>query len=34
MGVSFHPELKPRPFEPHPMLSSFIGAAVEPSRRV
>ena len=31
IGVQFHPELKSRPFEPHPLFSSFIGAAVEQS---
>ena len=34
VGVQFHPELKSRPFEPHPLFSSFIGAAVEQSRLV
>jgi len=34
IGVKFHPELKSRPFEPHPLFSSFIGAAVEQSRLV
>ena len=34
IGVQFHPELKSRPFEPHPLFSSFIGAAVEKSRLV
>ena len=34
MGVQFHPELKSRPFEPHPLFSSFIGAAVDQSRLV
>ncbi len=29
IGVQFHPELKSRPFEPHPLFASFIGAAVE-----
>jgi CTP synthase len=33
-GVPFHPELKSRPFEPHPPFSSFIEAAVEQNRRV
>jgi CTP synthase len=28
IGVQFHPELKSRPFEPHPLFASFIGAAV------
>ena len=34
IGVQFHPELKSRPFEPHPLFSAFIGAAVEQSRLV
>jgi CTP synthase len=34
VGVQFHPELKSRPFEPHPLFASFIGAAVEQSRMV
>jgi CTP synthase len=34
IGVQFHPELKSRPFEVHPLFSSFIGAAVEQSRLV
>ena len=34
IGVQFHPELKSRPFEPHPLFASFIGAAVEQSRLV
>jgi CTP synthase len=34
IGVQFHPELKSRPFKPHPLFSSFIGAAVEQSRLV
>jgi CTP synthase len=34
IGVQFHPELKSRPFDPHPLFSSFIGAAVEQSRLV
>ena len=32
IGVQYHPELKSRPFEPHPLFESFIGAAVEQSR--
>ena len=32
IGVQYHPELKSRPFEPHPLFRSFIGAAVEQSR--
>jgi CTP synthase len=34
IGVQFHPELKSRPFEPHPLFASFIEAAVEQSRLV
>jgi CTP synthase len=34
IGVQFHPELKSRPFDPHPLFSSFIGAAVDQSRLV
>ncbi|MGD2131160.1 MAG: CTP synthase [Maricaulaceae bacterium] len=34
IGVQFHPELKSRPFEPHPLFVSFIGAAIEQSRLV
>ncbi len=34
VGVQFHPELKSRPFEPHPLFASFIAAAVEQSRLV
>jgi CTP synthase len=34
VGVQFHPELKSRPFEPHPLFASFIGAAVHQSRLV
>jgi CTP synthase len=34
IGVQFHPELKSRPFAPHPLFASFIGAAVERSRLV
>jgi CTP synthase len=34
IGVQFHPELKSRPFEPHPLFASFIHAAVEQSRLV
>ncbi len=32
VGVQFHPELKSRPFEPHPLFSSFIAAAIDQSR--
>jgi CTP synthase len=34
LGVQFHPELKSRPFDPHPLFKSFIHAAVEQSRLV
>ena len=34
LGVQFHPELKSKPFEPHPLFASFIKAAVEQSRLV
>jgi CTP synthase len=34
IGVQFHPELKSRPFEPHPLFRSFITAAIEQSRLV
>jgi CTP synthase len=32
VGVQFHPELKSRPFDPHPLYASFVAAAVEQSR--
>jgi CTP synthase len=32
VGVQFHPELKSRPFEPHPLFASFIEAAAVQSR--
>ena len=32
VGVQFHPELKSRPFAPHPLFAAFIRAAVEQSR--
>ena len=34
IGVQYHPELKSRPFAPHPLFASFIAAAVEQSRLV
>ena len=34
VGVQFHPELKSRPFKPHPLFASFIAAAVKQSRLV
>jgi CTP synthase len=34
VGVQFHPELKSRPFAPHPLFASFIAAAKTQSRLV
>jgi len=34
VGVQFHPELKSKPFDPHPLFASFIEAAVQQSRLV
>jgi CTP synthase len=34
LGVQFHPELKSRPFEPHPLFASFVQAALVQSRLV
>jgi CTP synthase len=34
IGVQFHPELKSRPFEPHPLFTSFVRAALDQSRLV
>jgi CTP synthase len=34
IGVQFHPELKSKPFEPHPLFTSFVAAAMEQSRLV
>lgn len=34
VGVQYHPELKSKPFEPHPLFRSFVEAAVEQSRLV
>ncbi len=34
IGVQFHPELKSRPFDPHPLFKGFVGAAVKQSRLV
>jgi CTP synthase len=34
IGVQFHPELKSKPFDPHPLFASFIAAAVRQSRLV
>ena len=32
IGVQFHPELKSKPFAPHPLFVSFVKAAIEKSR--
>jgi CTP synthase len=34
IGVQYHPELKSKPFEPHPLFTSFIKAALDQSRLV
>ncbi|PWE26749.1 CTP synthetase [Pararhodobacter marinus] len=34
IGVQFHPELKSKPFKPHPLFADFVRAAVEVSRLV
>ncbi len=34
IGVQFHPELKSKPFDPHPLFISFIGASVDQGRLV
>ncbi len=34
LGVQFHPELKSRPFDPHPVFTSFVKAAIDQSRLV
>jgi CTP synthase len=34
VGVQFHPELKSKPFDPHPLFADFVRAAVERSRLV
>jgi CTP synthase len=34
IGVQFHPELKSKPFEPHPLFRDFVRAALEQSRLV
>ncbi|MFQ5624592.1 MAG: CTP synthase [Paracoccaceae bacterium] len=34
VGVQFHPELKSKPFEPHPLFAEFVRAAVNQSRLV
>ena len=32
IGVQFHPELRSRPFAPHPLFTSFVEAALDKSR--
>ncbi|MGH1483958.1 MAG: CTP synthase [Geminicoccales bacterium] len=34
IGVQFHPELKSKPFDPHPLFASFVKAALDQSRLV
>ncbi len=34
VGVQFHPELKSKPFDPHPLFTSFIAGAVDQARLV
>ena len=34
VGVQFHPELKSRPFAPHPLFAAFVAAALEQARLV
>ena len=34
IGVQFHPELKSKPFAPHPLFVSFVRAAIENSRLI
>ena len=34
IGVQFHPELKSKPFDPHPLFAGFVAAALEQSRLV
>ena len=34
IGVQYHPELKSKPFDPHPLFASFVGAALAQSRLV
>jgi CTP synthase len=34
IGVQFHPELKSKPFAPHPLFADFVRAAVEGARLV
>ncbi|PZW40081.1 CTP synthase [Humitalea rosea] len=34
IGVQYHPELKSKPFAPHPLFAGFVGAAVKQARLV
>jgi CTP synthase len=34
IGVQYHPELKSRPLEPHPLFASFVAAAIDQARLV
>jgi CTP synthase len=34
IGVQYHPELKSKPFDPHPLFAGFIAAAVHQARLV
>ncbi|MBN42723.1 MAG: CTP synthetase [Alphaproteobacteria bacterium] len=34
IGVQYHPELKSKPFDPHPLFKSFVAAALDQSRLV
>ncbi|MBM0168653.1 CTP synthase [Altererythrobacter sp. C41] len=34
VGVQFHPELKSKPFDPHPLFAGFVAAALDQSRLV
>lgn len=34
IAVQFHPELKSKPFDPHPLFAGFVSAALEQSRLV
>jgi CTP synthase len=34
VGVQYHPELKSKPFDPHPLFAAFIAAAVRQARLV
>ena len=34
VGVQYHPELKSRPFDPHPLFAGFVAAALKQSRLV